>query len=227
MTVVSVHIADVGLPKALGLIRHPRPGSIPGLLHANAGIAAKFGTTPARLSPGRVGLIAFWEDEVALTRFEAAHRLAASLSGGLVVHARPLRVHGAWPGIDGDVPTQRNIEHDGPVLVLTLARTKFSRGLPFFRASQPAEKAVAKAPGNVFSSAVLRPPFISSVSLWESTNAATDYAFSGRQPGHPEAIAAGRRKPFHHQQAFIRLAIDDIHGSLAGRNPIPEGAVRT
>ena len=37
MTVVSVHIADVGLPKSLGFIRHPRPASIPGLLHANAG----------------------------------------------------------------------------------------------------------------------------------------------------------------------------------------------
>jgi hypothetical protein len=226
MTVVSVHIADVGLPKSLGLIRHPRPASIPGLLHANAGIAAKFGTTPARPSPGRAGLIAFWQDDVALKKFDATHPLAAKLAGGLVVYARPLRIHGAWPGIGDDVPTQRNVEHDGPVLVLTLARTKFSRFIPFFRASQPAEKAVVKAPGNVFSSAVLRPPFISSVSLWESSDAAMDYAFSGHQAGHPEAIAAGRVKPFHHQQAFIRLAIDEVRGSLDGHNPLPLGAVR-
>lgn len=226
MAVVSVHIADVGLPRSLGLIRHPRSGSIRGLLHANAGIAAKFGTTPARLSPGRVGLIAFWQDEGALAQFEATHRLAADLGDGLVVHARPLRIYGAWPGIGDDVPKQRNVEHDGPVLVLTLAKTKFSRGIPFFRASQPAEKAVVKAPGNVFSSAVLRPPFVSSVSLWESAGAAMDYAFSGHQAGHPEAIAAARVKPFHHQQAFIRLAIDEIHGSLAGRNPMPAGALR-
>jgi hypothetical protein len=118
------------------------------------------------------------------------------------------------------------VEHDGAVLVLTLAKTKFSRFIPFFRASQPAEKAVVKAPGNVFSSAVLRPPFISSVSLWESSEAAMDYAFSGDQVGHPEAIAAGRVKPFHHQQAFIRLAIDEIRGSLAGRNTLPPGSVR-
>ena len=57
MTAVSVHIADVGLPKSLGLIRHPRPASIPGLLQANAGIGAKFGTTPARLRSPTVGLI--------------------------------------------------------------------------------------------------------------------------------------------------------------------------
>ena len=104
--------------------------------------------------------------------------------------------------------------------------TKFSRVIPFFRASQPAEKAVVKAPGNVFSSAVLRPPFMSTVSLWESSDAAMDYAYSGQQAGHPEAVAANRVKPFHHQQAFIRLAIDEISGSLAGRNTIPPGAVR-
>jgi hypothetical protein len=143
-----------------------------------------------------------------------------------MVYARPLRIHGAWLGIGEDVPKKRNVEHDGPVLVLTLAKTKFSRLVPFFRASQPAEKAVVKAPGNVFSSAVLRPPFISSVSLWESSDAAMDYAFSGHQAGHPEAIAAGAVKPFHHQQAFIRLAIDEIRGSLAGHNPLPPGAVR-
>jgi hypothetical protein len=66
---------------------------------------------------------------------------------------------------------------------------------------------------------------MSTVSLWESSDAAMDYAFSGHQAGHPEAIAANRVKPFHHQQAFIRLAIDEIRGSLAGHNPLPPGAV--
>jgi len=55
---------------------------------------------------------------------------------------------------------------------------------------------------------------------------AMDYAFSGHQAGHPEAIAAGRVKSFHHEQAFIRLAVDEIRGSLAGRNMLPPGSVR-
>lgn len=226
MSVVSVSIADVGVPRSLRLLRNPRPASIPGLLHANAGVAATFGTIPARPSPGRVGLIAFWQDEVALEQFEATSPLAAALGGGVVVHARPLRIHGAWPGIGEDVPKQRNVEHDGPVLVLTLARTKLSRSIPFLRASQPAEKAVTTAPGNVFASAVLRPPFISSVSVWESSDAAMDYAYSGHQAGHPEAVAAGRAKPFHHQQAFIRLAIHEMRGSLGGRNPLAATSVQ-
>src|SRR5207248_6531095 len=69
--------------------------------------------------PGRVGLIAFWQDEVALKQFAATHPLAAKLGGGLVVYARPLRIHGAWPGIGDDVSTHRTVEHEGPVLVLT------------------------------------------------------------------------------------------------------------
>ncbi|MBV8162173.1 MAG: hypothetical protein JO265_14735 [Acidimicrobiia bacterium] len=227
MTVVSVHVADVGFPRSLSLIRHPKAGSIDGLLQANAGIAAKFGTAPARPSPGRVGLIAFWADEVARKQFEATHPLAAKLGGGVAIDARPLRMYGEWPGIGDDVPKQRKVDHRGPVLVLTLAKTKPSRFVPFFRASQPAEKAVVKAPGNLFSTAILRPPFISSMSLWESSDAAMDYAFSGNQPGHPEAIAAGHAKPFHHRQAFIRFAIDDLRGSLGASNPLPANTVPT
>lgn len=226
MSVASVHIADVGLPRSLALLRRPRPDSVPGLIRADTGLAATFGTTPARPSPGRVGLIAFWNDSDDLDRFDAGHPLASSLRDGLAIRARPLRVHGAWPGIGDDVSRKRVVDHDGPVLVLTLARTRFSRTLPFFRASQPAEKAVRGAPGNVFATAVLRPPFIASVSLWESSEAAIGYAYSGNLPGHPEAIAAGRDKPFHHQQAFVRLAIDEIRGSLGGRNPLAAGAVQ-
>ena len=123
MSIVSVHIADVGLPKALGLIRHPKPGSIPGLIHANAGVAAKFGTTPARVSPGRVGLIAFWEDEAALTRFESGHRLAASLSGGLAGpeegnaarDLRPCQGEHEHRALVCDVPLRRDVTVDaGP-----------------------------------------------------------------------------------------------------------------
>lgn len=113
------------------------------------------------------------------------------------------------------------------MLVLTLAERSSTRLVARVCPRKPtSEKAVVKAPGNVFSSAVLRPPFISSVSLWESSDAAMNYAFSGHQAGHPEAIAAGRVKPFHHRQAFIRLTIDEIRRSLTGHNPLPLGAVR-
>jgi len=226
MAIVSVHLADVGIPTSLRLLRRPRPASIDGLLHADTGIAATFGKFPARPSPRRIGLICSWSDHDALDRFEAEHPLAQRLADGLTVHARPLRIHGGWPGIDEDVPKRRDVAHDGPVMVVTLARTKATKAVPFGRASTPAERAVTTAPGNLFTSAVIRYPFMSTVSLWESTEAVQDYAYSGKQTGHPEAIAAGRAKSFHHQQAFVRLAIDSVTGSLGGSNPLTADTVR-
>ena len=38
----------------------------------------------------------------------------------------------------------------------------------------------------------MAPPFMSTVSLWESSDAAMDYAYSGQEAGHPEAVAANR-----------------------------------
>jgi hypothetical protein len=58
------------------------------------------------------------------------------------------------------------------------------------------------------------------VSLWESSDAAMDYAYSGQQAGHPEAVAANRVKPFHHQQAFIRFRPYASNGKLDGKNPL-------
>ena len=54
--------------------------------------------------PGRVGLVAAWEDDAALERFLAADRLARALAGGWHVRLAPLRAWGAWralPGLPG------------------------------------------------------------------------------------------------------------------------------
>ena len=233
MSVVSVHIADVGVPRSLRYLRHPRPASIPGLVHANAGLAATFGTTPARPSPGRIGLIAFWQDEVSLEQFEATHPLAAALGGGVVVHARPLRIHGAWPGIGDDVPKQRNVEHDGPVLVLTLAKTKFSRFVPFFRASQPAEKAVATAPGNVFSSAVLAPAVhLVGVVVGEQRlgdglrlqrSSGRTPRGNRRRPRQAFPPPAGVHPPRHHRDTWITRRAQPATPSRRSRLRLPGG----
>ncbi|MEY2399758.1 MAG: hypothetical protein QOJ00_2932 [Actinomycetota bacterium] len=227
MTVVSVHLADVGFPASLGIIRHvPRAGEIGGLRNANIGIAARF-TGSAMPNPiiGRVGLIGFWDNELALKQFETNHPLAGKLDDGWRVRAHPLRMHGSWPGMPADVPKQRAVSHDGPVLVLTLAHTKLTRLPAFLKTNTQAEAAVVKAPGNIFAMGIARPPRVESVSLWESTEASIDYAFSGSQPGHPEAMKVDQAKPFHHESAFIRLAIDEVAGSLGGGTPLAADAV--
>lgn len=225
----SVHVADVGVRSALALTRKPpAPGSIAGLRNAEVGIAAPLSASMiAKPQFGRAGLIGFWDDDAAIERFIADHPLAARFASGWHVRLDPLRAFGSWPGLPADVPGSRNVEHDGPVGVITLGRLRASQALRFLRASTQAEAAVIEAPGLTWATGIARvPKIVSTFSLWESTRAAATFAYGNRRPAHADAISQGEVKPFHHQQAFIRLAIDEISGSLAGRNPIPPGAVR-
>lgn len=225
--VMSVHVADVGVPRALRIVaRPPRPGRVDGLVHADVGVTATFtgGFLPA-LTPGRVALIGYWEDDEAVDRFLASHPLAGQLASGWRARLQPLRAFGSWPGVADDVPTSRSTDHEGPVVAVTLAWTRLSRQWSFRRTSAKAEAAVLDAPGVVWSTAVARPPFIATISLWESTRALSVYAYGRSRPAHTDALEADRAKPFHHRQAFIRCRPSSVEGSLGGRNPLAADAL--
>ncbi len=222
--IASVHVADVGARSALGALgKTPRPASTPGLRHATIALAAPLGGS-VRPAPdlGRVGLVAFWDDDDALDRFEADHPLAARLVGGWHVRLAPLRAFGAWPGLPDDVPTTRAVEHDGAAAVLTLGRLRLTQTVRFLRASAKAEARVVEMPGLRWATGLGRPPFVATCSLWQSTEALSAYAYASDETAHPGAIAANRTKPFHHRSAFIRFRPYQSHGSLGGRNPLPE-----
>ena len=224
--IASVHLADVGVRSAFAVVRKIRPAtSIKGLRHADVALAAPLrgGASPPVPQLGRVGLIALWDDDAALDRFLADHPLAAKLASGWHVRLAPLRAHGTWPGLPSDVPPQRNVDHEGPVAVLTLARLRASQAIRFVRTSAKAEASAVASPGMTWGSALARPPsFVATCSLWESTRAATAFAYGHSDPGHPDAIATDQAKPFHHQSAFIRFRPYGSHGGLDGRNPLPE-----
>nr|MBA2626048.1 spheroidene monooxygenase [Acidimicrobiia bacterium] len=67
-----------------------------------------------------------------------------------------------------------------------------------------------------------RPPFVSTCSLWESSDALAAYAYGHARAPHPAAMQADRAEPFHHQSAFVRWRPRDARGHLEGRNPLPE-----
>jgi len=222
--VASVHIADVGVANGLRLVtRTPKPGSVAGLRHANLAIAAPLRTGQAVApTPSRIALIAFWEGDDAIDRFVASHPLGAKLAGGWSARITPLRAYGSWPGLPDDLSTSRTTDYHGPAVVLTLGRLRLSQAIRFMRTSQKAEAAARVAPGMLWGTALARPPFVATCSLWESTRALSTYAFATSQPAHPHAIDADRAKPFHHQSAFVRLRPYDVRGALAGGNPLPE-----
>ena len=219
----SVHMADLGPRRTLATVTKRKSQLVaPGLRSAQLAFAARLGgslfTKPI---VGRAALIAFWDDDAALDRFLADSPLAQTFAGGWQVRLEPLRAWGSWPGLPEDLPKARNVEHAGPVAVLTMGRTRVNRLPAFLLASGKAEAQLAGAAGLMWASALVRPPFVATCSLWESTDASREYAFTAGH-AHNDAIAAGRAKPFHHQEAFIRFRPYGSVGHLDGRNPLAE-----
>ena len=224
--IATVHLADVGPRSALAITRKSPPaGSIPGLRHANVAVAAPLGGSVFP-SPqfGRAALVAFWDDDAAVDRFLNDHPLAAKFASGWHVRLAPLRAHGTWPGLPREeVPTDRRVDHEGPVGVLTLGRPRASQLIRFLRTSAKAEASVVIAPGLKWATGLAKPlSFVATCSLWESSKAAATYAYGHSQPAHPDAIATDDAKPFHHESAFIRFRPYAAQGHLDGKNPLPE-----
>lgn len=218
--IATVQLADLGPVGSLrALLRKPKPRHTPGLRSAEVAVFAPL----ARSRPppiGRAGLIAFWDDADAFERFLDRDALGRAFAGGFQARLVPLRAHGSWPGLPADVPESRAVQHDGPVVVLTLGRLRISQVVRFLRASRPAERAALAQDGMIWGSAAVRPPFVATVSIWTDARATAAYAYGGQPPAHSAAIAEQRRKDFHRQSAFIRFAPTRLEGNLAGLNPL-------
>ncbi|MGA8746738.1 MAG: hypothetical protein WB507_12890 [Solirubrobacterales bacterium] len=220
--IVSVHLATVGWRTTPLVLREsPEPASIPGLRYAETVITALLGDRllPAP-QPGRVGLIAAWEDDGAVEEFSRRHPLARRFADGWNVRMEPLRVSGFWSGMP-DLPSQERATDDGePVAVLTLGRLRLGRGAPFLQSAAPAEGEVLTHPGLLASTGLARPPrLLSTFSLWRSAAEMRDYAYR-KQGAHQAAVRADRARPFHHESAFIRFRPYSSTGSWGGSDPL-------
>lgn len=219
--IATVDVADVGRRSLIqAMRRRPTPDDVPGLRWLDVAPAAALASMRP---PGlrRAVLLAMWDDEPSAIEFARTHPLAQRFrDDGFHAVLRPLRAFGSWPGLPADVPRSRVTRHDGPVIVTTLGRLRFSQAFRFFRASRPAERAALAAEGFLWGTAAARPPFMATVSVWSSDEAAAAYAYADATAGHPRAITRQRQKDFHHESAFIRYAVVSSTGRLPGAPPI-------
>lgn len=220
--VVSVHLADVGWPAAPRLLRQRlRPGAVPGLTYAESVLSLPLRAQRLpRPGPGRVGLIAAWENDAAIDAFLADHPLATRLSAGWQVRLEPLRVYGAWPQMPGLPERELPVDDGEPVVVLTLGRPRLLRLPPFLKASAAAERAAAQHPAQLAATALARPPrLVSTFSVWRSAGEMREYAATGTG-AHQAAVGIDRERPFHHESAFIRFRPYASRGSWDGGDPL-------
>jgi hypothetical protein len=216
--IATVHIADLGVPRALRTTARRPPRRVPGLRWGTTALVmplAASGAPPL----GRAGLFAFWDDQDAAEDFFADDPRGLRFAEGLGVTLRPLRAHGAWPGLPDEVPKGRKAPHDGPVAVLTMSWLRASQLGRFTKASRPAEEAALADEGMLWATAAVRLPFAATFSIWSDTRSVLAYAYSRRRPEHPQAIDEGERKSFNKRATFARFALVRVTGCLEGRNP--------
>ncbi len=221
--IVSVHLADVGVLRAQRLLFQRLDATkIPGMTYAEPAITAPLGNRVPRPRPGRIGLIAAWDDDAALDRFLAEHPAARPLADGWHVRLEPLRCFGSWSGMP-DLPARElPVDDAEPVAALTLGRLRIMRTRPFLKNGAPAERDAVANPAVIASTAfarLARPRLVSTFSIWRSAAAMREYAF-GKDGPHQTAVRADRARPFHHESAFIRFRPYASQGSWGGRDPL-------
>lgn len=82
--ILTVHIADLGVRSALRVLRrHPEPSTVSGLRYAVMTTAGPLRTGRAIVpQPGRVGLIAVWDDDTKFDQFQESSPWADPGSAG-------------------------------------------------------------------------------------------------------------------------------------------------
>lgn len=224
--IASFHVAEVGKVTGLRLLHRATPrGLAPGLRYGVLTAASPLGANRLpRPDPGRVALVAAWDDDDAIDRFLTAHPLAQALSGGWHTRLQPTHIFGAYPplaGLVGEEPPAMSEQE--PAAVLTIGRLRLSQAPRFLKAGAAAERLAVEDPAMLRGTGLARPPgLVATFSLWRTTREMRAYASGRSGAEHRDAVRAHAERPFHHASAFIRFRPYGAEGKWDGENPLAE-----
>ncbi len=229
MSVFTFHLVKTSAITALKVIlRPPRPGNVPGLMHAEYMTAMTLGAkifSPSRILIRQVAVFAQWENESCIDDFLENNSFGKSLAEGWHVRLSYLR---QWGNIDEfEIPKESSEldDPDAPVVAVTLARMKFLQVPRFIRWGRPTEKLVRDHPDISLALAAIRfPRTVSTFSVWKSQNEMVKMVHGHSQVPNPkrhsEAMKERERKDFHFQFTTLRFKPISEHGSWKGRTNI-------
>lgn len=129
---------------------------------------------------------------------------------------RPLSSHGSWDGrAPFDLPTRQQ-PWPGPVVVLTRSSLRARAAGRFYRAVPPVAAELRATPGCRLAFGVGEAPLLrqGTVSLWESTEAMTTFAY--RSTHHAAVVAATPTQDWYAEQLFTRFALLEATGTING-----------
>jgi hypothetical protein len=192
---------------------------LPGVRFAKLlGTARAFG--PLSADPTRWAALVAWDRADAAAAFDASGpargwRALASAYCRLDLH--PLASRGSWAGQSPFQPagTNQPAGTTQPVtatLVLTRARLRPTRALPFWRAQAAPARALAGAPGLISAFGIGEAPigWPGTVSLWRDADRLVEFAY--RHPAHRRVIAETLERRWYAEEMFARFAVVAVAG---------------
>ncbi len=153
--------------------------------------------------------LATWKSEQQADDFFASPTFqdyASQASEHSTLKMRPILAHGQW---DGQEPftVAEPIEkgYNGPVVVLTRAKIKFTKLLDFWRHVPQAHASLGKSQGVLLALGIGEVPLVeqATVSVWESVESLKKFAY--RQPGHKEIVQRTRDRGWYSEELFARF----------------------
>ena len=227
----SAHVVDTSPVTALRR-KTPNAARVPGLHSARTGIGAPFsGAAIPRPQFAREVMVACWEDAAALDRFLADDSTGQTFNRGWHVRMELLRAVGVWPGLDADMQAEaaQPGATDGPSVAITIGTAYLKTIVPFLRVNRGLEDQFLDTPSGLWGTAMSNLPqrLVATLTVWESPKAATQYMRAGAHGAAVDAHFDPAKDPTGHTfvtgGGFFGFRPISEHGSLAGKNPIPEG----
>ena len=231
MSVFTFHLVKTSVQSTLKALCIPlKPGSVPGLIHAECMVAMTLGSqifSPSRILMRQLVVFAQWENESAIDTFLEKDNFGKTLAKGWHIRLAFLR---QWGSIDEFIIPKVNNESDdpdAPVVAVTLARMKLLQVPRFIHWGRPVEKLVRDHPGVTLALAATRlPRTVSTFSIWRSQREMLNMVHGhSRVPDpkrHSEAMRERERKDFHIQFTTLRFKPIAEYGEWDGRrNYIP------
>ena len=215
--VTSLHVVEAPRTVSLRLLIGQRQlRRRPGVTAAHVVLGAPLGSTPASTSHSvRTVAVIGWRARHHLDQAWEELATNSPWSQGWSVILRPVRATGPWC----DAPTDDGAAASGrsPLVVLTLGDLRARHARSFLRHAGRVGQQLTRVDGVLWATALARPPFVGTCSLWDSPEAIERFAYAGvGGSAHLEAMAANDATPFHVDPSFVRFETLATSGTVPG-----------
>ncbi len=231
----TAHLFDTSPLAAIRRVA-PSPAKTPGLLQAQTAAAAPFTHGAPRPQLGREVMLAAWDDEASIDQFLQSDPLGQTIAGGWHVRLELVRAVGMFPGLDLDlseVAADKERSMTGPSVAFTLGMA-YKKTIPqFLKVNKGLERQFLDTPSGIWGTAAvnLKTQFVSTITFWESLQAATDYMKTGAHGAAVRDHYDPAKDPTGHTfvtgGGFLGFRPISMSGSVDGRNAVSENLLES